>query len=64
MRLAWAERLPLMSSDDIGPGLREAINIAVEIARAGFADMFVTHSPDSEYGSSYDVTATKIEEVP
>lgn len=54
----------MMSSDDIGPGLREAINIAVEIARAGFADMFVTHSPDSEYGSSYDVTATKIEEVP
>lgn len=45
---------------DIDPGLREAINIAVEIARAGFEGIFVTHSPDGEYTSSYDVMATKI----
>ena len=44
---------------DIDPGLREAINIAVETARAGFADMYITHSPDGEYTSSYDVVATK-----
>jgi hypothetical protein len=45
--------------DDIDPGLREAINVAVEIARENIAGMFVTHSPDSEYGSSYDVEAKK-----
>jgi hypothetical protein len=46
----------------IDPGLREAINIAVEIARLGVNNMFVTHSPDGEYSSSFDVVATKVKE--
>ena len=45
--------------DDIDSGLREAINIAVEIARAGIVGMYVSHSPDGEYTSSYDVEATQ-----
>jgi hypothetical protein len=44
----------------VDPGLREAINIAVEIGRADFKDMLVTHSPGGEYNSSYDVKAEKI----
>ena len=44
---------------DEWPGLIEAINIAVEIEREGIEGMFVAHSPDGEYTSSYDVTATK-----
>jgi len=44
---------------NIDPGLQEAINIAVEIARLGVTDMYVSHSPDGEYTSSYDVEATR-----
>lgn len=43
------------------PGLLEAMNIAVAIERAGYGNMSVTHSPDDEYTSSFDVKATKTE---
>jgi hypothetical protein len=48
--------------DTIPDGLREAINIAVEIARENIKDIYVTHSPDGEYTSSYDVIAVKIKQ--
>jgi len=41
-------------------GLASAVVQAVEIAKAELAGMFVTHSPDGEYTSSYDVVAHKV----